>query len=439
MADLFTNTPADLVAIRAAIGVPNPALVGAALGDSITAQAGGANQSNNNGYSTWAELLSLGTLSIPPGNLFGVGGNTLAQMLARVGSITALAGQIDFCIVEGGANVGPTYADMRTSAAGIINALLAVNILPVILAAMPSTSAPAASQQMRAAYNAWMNRVARNDPNARTPFGIPMGRRIVFVDPTRYMVDYTSSAGDPIAGRTQDGLHWSPTGCYYVGREIVDVMTGAGLIQPNRPRSVTVGDAYDATNSPNGNKAPGTVAVVQGSGGTVTASAGMSTSGPLATGFNWRRWVGDATTVVTFSKDAKPDASTGERQRIQISVNSTGTNYERYFLKLASSPAVGPGDKIVFEIDYELNAAPTNCIAITANLNNNLASSQTSTATPTNFPAIAHKGTLITPVYTVPASGVTTVDPILEIWLANSVSGGAIDISVDRFTCRKIN
>lgn len=414
------------------------ALVGAALGDSITAQSASATQTNNNGFTTWAEIHSRGSLSIPSANLFGVGGNTLSQMLARIGSITALAGQIDFCIIEGGANTGPTFASMRESAAGIINALLAVNILPVFVAAMPSTSANATAQKVRVAYNAWLNDVARNKPSARNPFNIPLGRQVIFSDATPYFVDYASAVGNPIADRVSDGLHWSPTGAYYVGREIWKSLVSAGVVQDQTPRAVTVGDTYDAVNSPNGNMVPGTGAIMQGSGGTVTASAGMATSGPLATGLLWRRWVGNAASTVTFSKDAKPDASSGERQRIQVSVTGTGTPYERYQLKTASALAVSPGDRVELEVEYELNAVPVNCIAICVEFNGqSIGNSQTSVASPSNYPAIAHKGLLRT-TYTVPATGVTTVEPKFEIWLTNSASGGSVDVSVNSLVCRRL-
>jgi len=429
---------AAFAAMRNAVGVNNSTRIGSALGDSITAQGAVGLTYSNNSYIAWTRILSMGSLDIPISNVFGVGGDTIGSMFARISSITSLSPKPDFCLVCGGANA-TTAATMKADMANIIKALHAANILPVIAAAMPSLSAPTATLRRRASYNTWMREVARGNPTILASYGITPGRPVIFADATRNFVDFTSSIADPITNRTQDGLHWSPTGAFYVGKEIVDVLTAAGYITPNRSRSVIPGDIYDATDNPNGNLLATDLGTMTGTGGTVQASAGMTVTGTPSNGLQLYRQVGNATSTAVLTKEAKPDATSGERLRLQYTVTVAGTNYERIQLRNIAAITVVPGDVLVAEIEYTLNSATSNAVAVSINLRDTAYDSyQTQTSNPGNYPAVAHSGTLRTPAYTVPG-GTTNAWVFFEIWLDGRSASESVDVSIDRMSLRKLN
>jgi len=418
----------------------NVPFLGSAIGDSITAQCGIRNNAqsasnNSNGFSTWAQVLSKKTIDIPPENIFGVGGNTLAQMAARITSVTNLNPLPSFCLIGGGANLGPNFAGMKSSCVTMINALLAVNITPVFLAAMPSDGASASTQQTRQAYNNFLSQVANGNATIRTSYGIANGK-VLFADFTDQFIDYTLTNGNAIAGMLSDGLHWSGIGSYVAGQRIYEVLRDAGMTCPEDGQNVTVGSAYHVTDAPNGNLMNSQASLMMGTAGTITTRAGLTVTGTMPTGLNIRTWVGDGTTNLTLTRANKVGAASGTALRIQIAKTDAGTApYELYHIKPITSSAVLPADKIVCEIEYTINSAPVNVAAVSLTVDQ--ATDNKQYITTGVYPTFLHSGKLKTPVYTVPATGVTTLNPTFELWLA-AVSGATLDITIDRFVMYKI-
>jgi len=415
-------------------GVATTPYLGACIGDSISTGAVRSSpqsaSTNTLSFATWATVLGKKTFEIPPENVFSVGGDSLAGMFARISSVTNLNPLPSFCIIEGGANTGPTYASMITSAAGIINALLAKGITPVFLSAMPSIGG---NSPIRQSFNAWLFEIANGNATLRTKYGVSAGK-VLFCDFTENFVDYTSATGDPLSTMVIDGLHWSAVGSFYAGKKIAETLEKAGLTNPNPQKSVTVISVYNATTTPNGNMIAGTGSLMMGTAGAITASANMTVTGTMPTGLWFQRDTGDGITNVTLSSVART-VGNGNALRIQIAKTNNGTiAYERFAIKPSSNINVVAGDIIVAEIEYTVNAAPNGVCAL-ALYNGTSEMDQSSIGDV--YPKVAHSGKLRTPLYTVPATGVTTMLPQFVIWLA-PLSGASIDVTIDRFIMYKI-
>jgi hypothetical protein len=125
--------------------------VGAAIGDSITAQGVGGTTKFNSGYWHWMEILSLGRLYVPASNVFATGGWTTTQIEAHADSVIALATKPDFCLIYSGANTDTTAQAGVDAMVRIIKKLMAANILPVIGVAPAGATGSATSCAVSAA------------------------------------------------------------------------------------------------------------------------------------------------------------------------------------------------------------------------------------------------------------------------------------------------
>src|SRR5688500_943041 len=89
------------------------------------------------GYATWLRILTGQRINLPVENDFGVSGDTLAQMLARIG--TVIAAKADYVIVEVGPNdfAVTTFTDMVTTWKSIAQTIRGNGQTPIILPAPP--------------------------------------------------------------------------------------------------------------------------------------------------------------------------------------------------------------------------------------------------------------------------------------------------------------
>lgn len=98
----------------------------------------------------------------------GVGGNTLAAMVARwVTDITPLKVRSKYVIIQGGINdivTGRTIGQMQTDLAAMVTSAATDGLIPVFLTCTPTTSiaANAAYEAQRIAYNKWLRETYRD-------------------------------------------------------------------------------------------------------------------------------------------------------------------------------------------------------------------------------------------------------------------------------------
>ena len=135
----------------------------------------------------------------------GVGGNTLAQMLARI-ETDVLAYNPGWCIVEGGTNdiAGDNLAVMKENATTIFELLQDEGINVIACTIPPTTIASNAAKKLcMNSYNAWLKTYCQSNG-------------IILCDWHKYLID--PSTGDPATGITYDGVHFTPLGGGLMGK-----------------------------------------------------------------------------------------------------------------------------------------------------------------------------------------------------------------------------
>lgn len=295
------------------------------FGDSITAQ--NSNQAgqydpvsgsepinyyyDGSGYFSWANA-ALGHRFTLLRNA-GVGGNTTAQMLARIDSDVLAYGPA-FCVVEGGVNDVTNAVSAATTQANlqsIYEALEAAGIRVVACTITPSTSADTAGEQTAlTSTNDWIRTYAASNPS------------IVLCDWYSAMADAPNT---PKSGLTKDGTHPTPDGAATMG--------------------AVLATALDAVSVPEDR-------LITSSSQTNLLTNGLMTGGTtLATGWsqNWNSTVG----TYTGSKVARSDGKPGEWQ--QIVLTSAGTlQFYQQNQNLGTDWNVG--DRVQAEVEFETNS-----------------------------------------------------------------------------------
>lgn len=143
----------------------------------------------------------------------GVGGDTTAQMLARIGAITAL--DIGYCVVLGGANDAAAGTGSATTIANledILDALVAANITPIVGTILPRTGiSDPTEQETITGTNAWL----------RTT--------MLASYPTAVLVDWNDEMNDgdeltPNAALFSDAIHPNAAGATVMAGVLDDVL-----------------------------------------------------------------------------------------------------------------------------------------------------------------------------------------------------------------------
>lgn len=265
------------------------------FGDSITAQdvngsdgVSGYGSSTARGY--WAQAqLQLQQRFVLLNNA-GVGGNTTAQMLARI-QADVLAYTPGYCIVEGGGNDVTNAVTAATTIANltsIYTALRAVGITVVATTILPTTSANTADEKLVLyTINNWIRGYVSTQAG------------MILCDWYAYVAD--PSTGDPATNMTFDGItHPSQQGAYLLGSKLAAELAPLTYIADPLPfANVEVG----SVTLPN----PRMVGAAPGTNVTVAANSGAPT--------------------LTNSKVARTDGVQGEWAQ---TVATGGTDYFRY-------------------------------------------------------------------------------------------------------------
>lgn len=289
----------------------------AVIGTSLVQQNDAATSAKvshwNRGWLSWARFFSKGRFYCPiwsdmtsysgwepsgvPGSSrgfvglnAGVSGQTYAQILARKDFLVS-AVECDIVVIDCGTNdIDPqAKEDIHSARVSLANFYLEagkrVILMPILsrgIASWPSASA----QRAKAA---WINQKTR-DFCAATP-------NCYFFDWNAAWINSADADGQPLAGYSNDAIHFAPAGGVAVGEAFANFLQK--ILPDPYPRVWSQDDKYNATNNPLGNLLTNPYC-------TGTAGAlGTGASGSVATGMRVERSTGDATVVA--SKETRTD------------------------------------------------------------------------------------------------------------------------------------
>ncbi|MBB4017537.1 lysophospholipase L1-like esterase [Chelatococcus caeni] len=223
---------------------------------------------SSRGWAAWAEVLSTGRLSLPvfhdrrvrpgwepsnrPGGTrgfgglnFGVSGQKVRDIEARLGDVLADRAAFDFIIVDAGTNDMMVEAK-ETIQAGrericdrFVDAGCAVILLPIL--ARGTEKWPAGGAERAKAQ--WINE--RSRAYARSRGGV------FLFDWNEPWIDRASPFGVPRDGYSDDGTHFAPAGGYAVGKALAAYLAGLLPLQPRR--TLSRDDRFDPRDNPLGN------------------------------------------------------------------------------------------------------------------------------------------------------------------------------------------
>jgi lysophospholipase L1-like esterase len=339
----------------------------AMIGDSITDQNSRnirpptANPSRawfTDGFMTWARAKTRQRIIADPDGDFGVSGNTIGQMLARVGDVIAY--RPSHCIVLGGTNDFPatSYEQSRLDWENLIGALQGANICPIIMPPPPSTGILTdANTRKQSRFTNHIREYSRNN------------RGQYYVDYLSRVTDQTNALSPALANMLKaDGTHPAALCAYNMGDELATLLNA---ISPEYQSDFSSAvDYYHATDNPGGNLLySGTTnrGLLAGTGGTQTADGGLTYAGALAAGWTFIR-SGSSTCTVTLTKeDPRTDSerASGARQLIEIAASSGGDADEVYNLRIVPPIAdIAIGDTVYAEVGIEIINAPSNMWAL---------------------------------------------------------------------------
>lgn len=282
------------------------------FGDSITQQNQGITQYSATGYYVWGNFFLNGAFDLL--NNAGVGGNTTAQMLARI-QTDVIDHAPTWCVVFGGANditQGVPAATTTANLASIYDQLRAGGIEVIACTAYrTATMDTAAEASALATVNEWIKAQAATR-------GFPL-------------VDFYTAMTDSATGYTQtglvaDGTHPSTEGALRMGVAFAEALYGV------LPRRQFFGTSNtDAAN-------------LIGGGGMAGDVAGLATSWSLA------NLAG--TPTYTRYKQARTDVAGSQWQVLEFGPNSSG---ELSFYCRGPAATVAQGDTVsgFYEIETE--------------------------------------------------------------------------------------
>ena len=375
----------------------------ALLGASIANMGGGdlvgtSPLTRADGFFPWANASLGGRLTLVKNA--GVGGNTSAQILARVTDVTGLATMPGYCILPDCATndlvAGTASATIITNLQAICDALQAKGITVVICTVLP-IAGNAAHVQRQEEVSRWIR-----DRSEQPGF---------------IVCDWAARWGDPTtvgpkAGYSTDGVHPTPVGAGAIGRVLAEAL------RPHLGGSIELASHNLDQLTINLNP------MMVGTGG--TASTG--TSGSVAT--NWTTLRGSGAGTLAASKVARNaiDGIGGEWQKLELAGGGG-----MFFLYSDVAAAAISGQKLQAELEFE--AADFSGITDFRLVVENLAGAGgfgLYQLTPAALPVDISSGLLRTPEFTVPAGGPFTARTMLLL------QGTAGSVKVSRFRTRKV-
>jgi hypothetical protein len=313
------------------------------------------------GLVTWARVLTRQRFDMDPDGDFGVSGDTLRMMQARLGDVIAY--KPTHCLFMGGANdfSTSTFAVARDEFLTSIQYLISNNVAPIVVPEAPRggsvLTVPQVQFQHR--YTNFQREWVRSNRGA------------YFLDYLPRVTDQTSAVSAPLAGMIKaDFLHLATPGAYHSGSALAELIN---QIAPPQPTDyLLAADYYHPTDNPTGNLLySGTTnrGLLAGTGGTQTANGGLTyAGGGLAAGATFVRGSATSTCTVTLDKqNPRTDAgrASGERQLVEIAANSGGGADEVYNLRFTPTFAdIAAGDWYYGEASVEIITAPVNMWAL---------------------------------------------------------------------------
>lgn len=185
------------------------------LGDSTTLGGGSLHasgnwQRSNRDWLAWAALLSGGDIRY--GTNFGVGGETTADMILRLGAVIAdPAPIVTFLAGTNDAGVPTSLANYATNVRLIVNTLVAAGKTVIIVSTFPRGGAlvNGSPDLLARQYNVWLKEYARQ-------------KLFPFLDAFGALTDTTGAVLPNVI--TTDNLHATPLGARRVGQALVDLL-----------------------------------------------------------------------------------------------------------------------------------------------------------------------------------------------------------------------
>jgi len=322
-------------------GVPEPGIPGdvvvnprglkrlAVFGDSVTANNSSSSSRErlkDNGYLPWALRFCQQRYFFPQEWNFGVGGDNTADFLARIQTVIDAAPHIAVGTI-GGNDVTQSIAvaDTINNLTEILDRFEEAGIFVVlgkIYPRGPATTYTTAHRQKASTINNFLQAESLRR------------RGFELLDANPDFVDFTDTSGRGRAKCLPDGIHPGVYGASILGRRLGALLSA---LEPARPDNFTdAGNAYHATNNPNGNLLPN--GCMFGSDGTVAIGTGQ-----IATGSRIDATGSGLTVVCDVASQAVPGsyANSKNRTRIQISGTAGGAGHQIVFKQDAVAIPVG--------------------------------------------------------------------------------------------------
>lgn len=315
----------------------------AIIGDSITANASNVltpEITSSHGYWTWADIFSGHRTTFQPGSNLGIGGNTTADVLARLSSLIKI--KPDIAVVAIGTNDITGALTAQQSIANLKNIwdqLYQAGIVVIACTILPRTSSWGLTAAMRN-QAVVINNFIRSQQGVRPNFEV--------VDATSSFLDYTAMDGFARAGLQIDGLHPAQAGAFLYGAAVADVIK---RLVPQRDELQTDPTNVWSLTNPSGNL------VANGLLAGTTGSKGTGCTGNVATSWALALSATNAGMAVVATKEAHPTLTGLERQTLAISGALTA-NCQAIFSQtlnyVDANSAYQPGDVVEAMCEIEV-------------------------------------------------------------------------------------
>ncbi len=255
----------------------------------------------------------------------GVGGETSAQILARVG--TVVAARPTFCIFEAGVNsiaASVSAESVIADLTAIIDALIAGGVVPIVQTLTPSVNITGARLTEAGKVNNWIK-------------ALPVTRGVNVIDWCAAVVDFSSTTAQWVSAWTADGVHPNEQGHVIMGQAVARVLEP--LIMGTSPLVSNAGAGGQGLISAN----PG----MTGSGG--TAGTGVTGTIPAS-------WTVNGTTTTAVSVEPRTDDVGGNWMRLAI----TDGQPQIFIQNTAVGVDWNVGDEAWAEVEILMLDTPTN-------------------------------------------------------------------------------
>lgn len=291
------------------------------FGDSITEANGSA--PTDKGYFNWLNVMLSQRWDVVYNA--GVGGNSTAQMLARIDT-DVIAYAPAWVMIMGGVNdiaAGTSSATILSNLDSILQTVLAAGMYPIISTLPPSTSFDTTAEgTVWTAVNAGIRAFATTYP----------GVLVVDAGP-EYWDSSQPTLALPLSGYTVDGVHPNALGAGTLAAKMyTDLAAKAGILYPSYQglawADITANRLYYSV--PN--------QMMAGTAGSKTAPA----TGDVATGFT-------VSAGGTWSKVARTDGKPGAWQQCVIGVESDQATFAEFDITTGFSV----GDVIYAQVEFE--------------------------------------------------------------------------------------